>query len=150
MKKRILKINNMCKEIFSESLLEKAACTIFSEEEVGKSKQISLTLVSPDVMRELNLKYKGRDSLTDVLAFPLQGEVGPARKILGEVVVCPQVAKTQAEQRGHTLEEELVLLTIHGILHLLGYRDEKEGTRRVMEDKERKILRRLGKKENIV
>lgn len=144
MRRKILEINNMCGEEVPESLLEIAVHTTLSEEKIRKNPQVSLALVSPKMMRELNLKYKGRDSLTDVLAFPLQEEMGPAKKVLGEIIICPHVAKIQAKQRGHSLQEELLLLTIHGTLHLLGYTDEKDNRRGEMEDKQRRILKLLG------
>jgi len=140
----------MCKEKVPEHLLEKAVYTTFFEEKVKKIKEVSLALVPSDTIKELNLKYTGRDSLTDVLAFPLEDTVGPAKRILGEIIICLDVAKAQADERGHTLQEELALLTIHGTLHLLGYTDKEDEDRRVMEDKERKILKLLGYKEEIV
>jgi len=69
---------------------------------------------------------------------------------LGEVIICPEVALFQARERGHPLEDELLLLAIHGVLHLLGYKDEEDEDRRLMEEKEKNILRLLGKNEDIV
>ncbi len=131
-------------------LLKRAVSLTLAEEGAKRGGGISLALVPRDLMKELNLKYRGESYLTDVLAFPFQDEIGPAKKLLGEVVICPDVAMTQAEERGHSLEEELVLLVIHGVLHLLGYGDEKEEEKKLMEEKERKILKLLGKREDIV
>ena len=147
-----VEINNMWGKKVPESLLKKAVLlTLAREGKKGeREKEVSLVLVPSSIMKELNLKFKRKSSLTDVLAFPFREEVGPAKELLGEVVVCPDVAVYQAEERGHSLEDELLLLVIHGVLHLLGYRDDREEERKLMEEKERGILKLLGRKENIV
>lgn len=147
MKKKVLKVNNMCDQKIPQGLLERAVCNTFLEEGVKEESKISLALVNPEVMRELNLKYTQRDSLTDVLAFPLRDSFQPTRNMLGEIIICPRVASDQAQERGHAVEEELLLLTIHGTLHLLGYTDTEYEARRVMEEKERSILKRLGRRD---
>lgn len=147
---RKIKINNMWGEKIPEELLKKAVCLVLDEEKVKKKMEVGLVFVSSELMREINLKFTGRDSLTDVLSFPLQDGVGPAKDFLGEVIICPEVALFQARERGHPLEDELLLLAIHGVLHLLGYKDEEDEDRRLMEEKEKNILRLLGKNEDIV
>ena len=140
----------MWEEKVPELILKKAVYLTLAEEDSLQDKKISLALVPSDIMRELNLKYRGEDSLTDVLAFPLQGEVGPAKKFLGEVIICPSIALIQAKERGHSLEEELILLAVHGTLHLLGYKDNEDEEKRLMGDKAKNILKLLGKREDIV
>jgi probable rRNA maturation factor len=95
--------------------------------------ELSLLLVDTDAMSELHEKWMGEPGPTDVLAFPMDelrpgpmaggadedGEVDPA--LLGDVVLCPEVAAAQAKQAGHGTEDEMRLLCTHGILHLLGY-----------------------------
>lgn len=131
-------------------LLEEAASAVFQEEKVGSTEKVSVVFVPLKLMQELNLRYRGKNSPTDVLAFPLREKAGPARKILGEVVICPEVAKEEAASRGHPVEQELVLLLIHGLLHLLGYEDESESQARLMREKEKKILNTLGRKSDII
>ena len=88
---------------------------------------LSIVLVGSDVMSELHVQWMDEPGPTDVLSFPMDelrpgrpGEVTPAG-LLGDVVLCPEVAARQARDAGHSTTEELLLLTTHGILHLLGY-----------------------------
>jgi probable rRNA maturation factor len=98
--------------------------------------ELSVLLVDEAAMTDLHQRWLGEDGPTDVLAFPMdelrpaspgggQGEHGPdeeaAQALLGDVVLCPQVAAGQARQAGHDVQDEIDLLTTHGILHLLGY-----------------------------
>jgi probable rRNA maturation factor len=89
--------------------------------------ELCVKLVDVETMTELNVKWMAGDGPTDVLAFPMDelrpGKVNedPEEGILGDIMVCPEIAATQADTAGHPLEAELELLTTHGILHLLGY-----------------------------
>src|SRR6185436_15175193 len=92
--------------------------------------ELSILLVDIDYMAELNHRWMGGDGPTDVLAFPMdEGTIdhGPAEgntsepALLGDVVLCPEVAAKQAAAAGHSAADELHLLTVHGVLHLLGY-----------------------------
>jgi len=92
--------------------------------------ELSILLVDVDYMAELNHRWMGGDGPTDVLAFPMdEGTVdhGPGEAsggepaLLGDIVLCPEVAAKQAAAAGHTGADELHLLTVHGCLHLLGY-----------------------------
>jgi probable rRNA maturation factor len=89
--------------------------------------ELSILLVDADVMTDLHVQYMDEPGPTDVLSFPMdelrpgvEGDPSPAG-LLGDVVLCPEVAARQAREAGHSTEEELLLLTTHGILHLLGY-----------------------------
>nr|WP_297429709.1 rRNA maturation RNase YbeY [uncultured Actinotalea sp.] len=89
--------------------------------------ELSILLVDTDVMTGLHVQYMDEPGPTDVLSFPMdelrpgvEGDPSPAG-LLGDVVLCPEVAARQAREAGHSTEEELLLLTTHGILHLLGY-----------------------------
>jgi len=89
--------------------------------------ELCVKLVDVDTITELNVKWMDGDGPTDVLAFPMDelrpGLVNeePEEGILGDIMVCPEIAATQAATAGHSTEAELELLTTHGILHLLGY-----------------------------
>jgi probable rRNA maturation factor len=92
--------------------------------------ELSILLVDIGYMSELNHRWMGSDGPTDVLAFPMDegsvdhgpGEVGTSEPaLLGDIVLCPEVAAKQAAVAGHSAAEELHLLTVHGVLHLLGY-----------------------------
>lgn len=84
--------------------------------------ELTLVFVSDDQVRELNQQYRQKDEVTDVLSFPL-GEIDPdsGLEYLGDVVISEPQARRQASTAGHPLEEELALLAIHGVLHLLDY-----------------------------
>ncbi len=88
---------------------------------------LSIMLVDTDVMTDLHVKWMDEPGPTDVLSFPMD-ELRPGRAdeptpvgLLGDIVLCPEVAAQQALAAGHSTVEELLLLTTHGILHLLGY-----------------------------
>jgi len=87
--------------------------------------EISILFVGDQGIRELNHQFRGIDRPTDVLSFPqiLEGEV-PVALVLGDVAISLETAHRQSEEHGLSLEEELTLLLIHGILHLLGYDHE--------------------------
>ena len=106
-----------------------------------EKKEISIALVDIKRMAKLNEKFRGVKESTDVLAFPLGGEFISTENLLGEVVISIDKAEEQARERGHSLEGELALLTVHGVLHLLGYTDEDEDKKKIMQAKENKILR---------
>ena len=92
--------------------------------------ELSILLVDVEYMTELNHRWMGGDGPTDVLAFPMdEGSIdhGPQEgnggepALLGDIVLCPEVAAKQAATAGHSASHELHLLTIHGVLHILGY-----------------------------
>ncbi len=100
-------------------------------------------------MQELNARYRGFDKPTDVLSFaqsenpagaPLPPSLPGQPLLLGDVVISVDTAARQAEAHGVTLEQELALLTVHGLLHLLGYEDETEEGAERMREREREIL----------
>jgi probable rRNA maturation factor len=89
--------------------------------------ELCLKLVDEATITELNERWLDKQGPTDVLAFPMD-ELRPGRAdadlpegVVGDIVLCPQVADTQAETNGHDARDEIELLTVHGILHLLGY-----------------------------
>ena len=108
-----------------------------------EKKEISILLADDKKMQKLNNQYRGQDRPTDVLAFPQNDNVRgePTLHLLGDVVVSTVTAKKQSTQHELSLEEELILLLTHGILHLLGYdheRSDKEA--RLMKEKTRELF----------
>ncbi|MFA5126698.1 MAG: rRNA maturation RNase YbeY [Patescibacteria group bacterium] len=102
-------------------------------------KDVSLALVSDKEIRSLNKVYRRHNKVTDVLSFAWQD-----KNFLGEVVICPTQAKRQAIQQQHSLSKELKILTIHGILHLLGFDHERNKAQfKKQSDWEAKILKLL-------
>lgn len=80
--------------------------------------EISVTFLSRPAMQRLNRDWLGHDRPTDVLAFAL---AGPDQKVVGDMYICPAVARAQARQVGVPVREELIRLVVHGVLHVLGY-----------------------------
>jgi probable rRNA maturation factor len=91
-----------------------------ASEQIDDSAELSVLLVTPAHIRRLNARFAGDDYPTDVLAFPMM-EDDEETMVLGDVVMCPQVARNNARKLGHSLDRELETLCVHGILHLLGY-----------------------------
>ncbi len=86
--------------------------------------ELTIVITDAERVRELNRTYRGVDAPTDVLSFPMQGEPLPEEAsvpYLGDVVIAYPVAEQQARELGHSPQEELRLLVVHGVLHLLGY-----------------------------
>lgn len=96
---------------------------VLRQRRVPDEMELALLLVDVETMAALNRQHMGKDGPTDVLAFPIDepGETPPGPPaILGDVVLCPTVAASQAVEHGKTTRDELQLLTVHGVLHLLG------------------------------
>jgi probable rRNA maturation factor len=106
--------------------------------------ELCLVLVGNAEIRKLNAKFRKKDSPTDVLSFPAGDQLPEGAPILGDVVISVEAAKAQSKERRRTLNEELVTLLIHGIVHLLGYDHERSSKdARIMERIEKKIYRTL-------
>lgn len=106
-----------------------------------RADEVSIMFVSDEEMKYYNQTYRGVPEPTDVLSFPLEGLTPEGKRNLGDIIVSLETASRQAEELGHSLEQEVKILLIHGLIHLLGYdhtTDQGE-----MEAKEREILRRL-------
>jgi len=106
--------------------------------------ELCLVLVGNAEIRKLNAKFRKKDYPTDVLSFPAGDQLPEGAPILGDVVISVEAAKAQSKERRRTLNEELVTLLIHGIVHLLGYDHERSSKdARIMERIEKKIYRTL-------
>lgn len=109
-------------EVDTRDLLDLAR-HVLTDRDVPADMELSLLLVDRDTMAALNAEHMHAEGPTDVLAFPIDepGETPPDMPaVLGDVVLCPAVAERQAGELGHGRQDELRLLTVHGILHLLG------------------------------
>ena len=113
---------------------------------VHPQSELSIILVDTTVMADLHVQWMDEPGPTDVLSFPMDelrpgrdGDVTPAGT-LGDIVLCPEVAVTQAKAAGHSTTEELLLLTTHGILHLLGYDHAEPEEEKEMFALQRKLL----------
>lgn len=137
-------------------MLVRRCCTaVLTYEQFDGSAEVSVTFVDDDAIQALNAQYRNIDKSTDVLSFPL-GENGvydinndTGAKLLGDIVISIPHAVMQAEEYGHTLQREIGFLTVHSMLHLLGYDHVNGGMESVrMREKEETVLTQLGLKRN--
>ena len=124
--------------------------------------EVSLLFVDEDAMAALNQQFLGKTGPTDVLSFPIEDEPGPTGRspdfggtgpgtmaeqgtltLLGDVVICPSVAAVNATEHEVSLDDEVALLVVHGLLHLLGMDHEKDAEAERMEALEQKLLDRF-------
>lgn len=132
-------------------LIRKACTATLKLEGFEDSAEVSVTLVNDEMIREMNAKFRKIDASTDVLSFPL-GEDGvydenpeTGAKMLGDIVISVEHAFSQADLYGHGIEREVAFLTVHSMLHLLGYDHEQGGLEKtIMREKEEKVLDALG------
>ena len=131
----------------TEDVLEKAAERTLAIEK-SEDCEVSILLTDDDEIQKLNATYRDVDAPTDVLAFAMrEGTDGDLNsEILGDVVISIQTAERQAKEYGHSVEAELSLLIIHGILHLLGYDHAEKDEAQIMQEKQKEILYSLGYK----
>ena len=130
---------------FDQLCLARLAQAVLSS--VGEKKaDLGILLVGDRSMRRLNRDYRKKNRTTDVLAFPMREGPGPSSALMGDVVISVPTAAQQARQLGRSLNAELTILLIHGILHLCGYDHERSNREaRRMQQRERWVLRRLGR-----
>ena len=133
--------------------MEKALSLILESEGVDEDgADVSVSFVSSDKIRELNRDYRDVDSVTDVLSFPqfetvdelIESEEDTGVAELGDVVICMDRAKSQAEEFGHPLKREVIYLFVHSILHLLGYDHMEEDEKKIMRAREEETMEKLG------
>ncbi|HEX2196265.1 MAG TPA: rRNA maturation RNase YbeY [Actinomycetota bacterium] len=128
-----------------EPLLAALARHVLESEEVDSSAELSILFVGRDHIRRLNARYAGDDYATDVLAFPMtEDDEDDDPLMVGDVVVCPEVARDNAEKAGTTLERELQTLLVHGTLHLLGYDHQNDAQRAAMDKRTNEIVASFG------
>jgi probable rRNA maturation factor len=127
---------------------------VLSRESPGAAVELGLVVTGQEQVRQLNRDYRGRDETTDVLAFSVVEEAGAGFppfvpppdgvRHLGEVIISYPQAVVQAEERGHSVEREMAILVIHGVLHLLGYDHEEPEAERRMGAREAEVLSHVG------
>jgi probable rRNA maturation factor len=140
---------------------------VLGEERVPEEAELSVIFVDEQAITDLNERFLGSSGATDVLAFPMdddvvlggrqpdQGGRGPGSPaepgdppvVLGDVVVCPRVAQQQAVDHGHDLDDEVALLVVHGVLHLLNYDHAEDRESAAMKSRERELLERFRERE---
>ena len=133
-------------------LIRRCCQAVLITENFNKDAEVSVSFVSNNEIKKLNKAYRDKDSETDVLSFPLTSEDGTEEfntetgaVLLGDIVISLEMAVKQAAVYGHSLEREVGFLTVHSMLHLLGYDHETTPLdERIMREKEEAVLDKLG------
>ena len=134
--------------------LRRLAEMVLDEERFPDDTELTLLFVGEDQIATYNDRFMQRQGATDVLAFPiehLKPGVVPERRPggpplnIGDVVIAPSFVRAQAEAAGVPINEELSLMVVHGLLHLLGYDHQEDKEADEMEDRERQLLARAGR-----
>ena len=141
-----IEVNNETEAEVDEAEFAALGRYVLDAMRVHPQSELSILFVDTDVMTELHVRWMDEPGPTDVLSFPMDelrpgrdGEVsGPGQ--LGDVVLCPEVAAQQARAAGQSTAEEMLLLTTHGILHLLGYDHVEPEEEKEMFALQRKLL----------
>jgi probable rRNA maturation factor len=141
-----IEVNNESGIPVDEAEIVALARHVLDAMRVHQQAELSVVLVDESSMEQLHVQWMDEPGPTDVLSFPMD-ELRPGREdedpqpgLLGDVVLCPQVARRQARAAGHSAEEELLLLTTHGILHLLGFDHAEPDEEKEMFGLQRKLL----------
>ena len=147
--------DNRTEEIISEEIMaavEKVAYETLVYDEFDTECEVSLSFVSDEEIHEINKNFRDMDKSTDVLSFPqidydvdevvMTNEKGEI--VLGDIIISVDTAKRQAEEYGHSLKREICFLTVHSMLHLLGYDHMTEEEEAEMFAKQKDILEKSG------
>ena len=139
-------------KIYGETMARALSVILGKEGIDEEGAEVSVSFVTPEEIQALNRDYREVDRVTDVLSFPqfdsvddlidMQEETGVAE--LGDVVICMDRAREQAEEFGHPLEREVIYLFVHSILHLLGYDHMEEDEKAEMRAREDEVMDELG------
>ena len=132
-------------------LVRRCCSAVLTMEDFQGAAEVSVSFVDNEQIKRLNNEFRDKNTATDVLSFPL-GENGEydtnpetGAKMLGDIVISVEHALSQANLYGHGIEREVAFLTVHSMLHLLGYDHEKGGLERtIMREKEEQVLDALG------
>src|SRR6478609_2085518 len=141
-----IEVNNETGYDCDEHELVRISRYVLDELRVHPQAELSIVLVDEAAMERLHVQWMDLPGPTDVMSFPMDElrpgseDAEPEPGLLGDVVLCPSVAAQQATQAGHTTEEELLLLTTHGILHLLGYDHAEPEEEAAMFELQRQLL----------
>ncbi len=146
----ILLNNHQNKVPVSEELMDlvkKSITAALNYENIFEKVEVSLLFIDNDEIRELNKEYRGVNLPTDVLSFPMYDDISEALEeeylYLGDIVISCEKAIEQAKDFGHSVEREIGYLTVHSVLHLLGYDHMNEEDKAIMREKEEEILKKV-------
>ena len=144
-----VQIDEQFQALLRPEILQQAVLATLAHQRVEGPIELGVVVSDDKALHELNRRYRGVDAPTDVLAFPDEtrgpfvGAPGLPR-YLGDIVISCERAQAQAAEAGHALQAELLLLVVHGVLHLLGYDDVTEEQRAQMWAVQAGILQALG------
>jgi len=122
--------------------IEKAIEEVIKAEELEGDFEVSVSFVTNEEIKELNKEFRNVDSETDVLSFPMDDEFEGV-VLLGDIVLSTQRIIEQANDFGHSLEREMAYLTVHSMLHLLGYDHMNDDEKSEMRSREKEIMKKL-------
>lgn len=134
--------------------IRKLAQSVLEAERCPPESEVSLIFVDEAEMASYNRRFMKRSGPTDVISLPIE-DLAPGRPptsvpagpppMLGDVILAPSVIRSRADERGVFFEDEVALLVVHGLLHLLGYDHEEERDAETMEARERQLLEAVGR-----
>jgi probable rRNA maturation factor len=133
-------IDNRTNESFDNEKTESLARFVLEQEKAPDNLELSISFVEEAEIRNLNGDYRGVDSPTDVLSFACDDPWGTPPICLGDIVICPSVARKHAADFDSTFEREMALMLTHGILHLLGYDHIVDAEAERMEARENALI----------
>ncbi|MGB4137987.1 MAG: rRNA maturation RNase YbeY [Microbacterium sp.] len=143
----MIEINNESAVRIDETVLQRLTEFNLAQLHVSPDAEVAIVLVDEGAMEALHVQWMDEPGPTDVLSFPMD-ELRPGTEdrptppgLLGDIVLCPQVAETQAQAAKHSLMDELILLTTHGLLHLLGFDHAEPEEEREMFGLQRELIR---------
>ncbi|WP_044566491.1 rRNA maturation RNase YbeY [Anaerococcus provencensis] len=142
----LLITNETNEKIEMDEKLESVIKTVLETEGLSLAYEVSITFVDKDEIHQLNKEFRNVDRPTDVLSFPMDTDfiVEGVDAMLGDIVICMDVAKEQARDLGHSLDREIMYLTCHSTLHLLGYDHMNDDEKREMRAREKEVMKILG------
>ena len=141
-----------------EDLIDRVVEKCFEIENLDENKvYVAITLTTPEEIREINKEFRKIDKETDVLSFPIfeKKDIKMLRKnieivdeempqdVLGNIIISMKKVEEQAKEYGHSVERELAYMVVHGFYHLMGYDHMVEEDKKVMREKEEKVLESL-------
>lgn len=147
----LVEIRNLTQSEIDEALVKKAVEAVLKAEG-AENGEVSIAFLGPGRMRKLNKTFRGKNKVTDVLAFaeekiPFEGfRIGRPEKVrgLGEIIICPRELKKNEKRFKAGFDQEMARVLIHGVLHLLGYDHEQtEEKAKEMENKEEEYLKQI-------
>lgn len=140
-----IQIETPYEDLIKEDWILHVSSTALEHEHEESEVETTIVLTGDETLKTLNAQHLGIDAPTDVLSFPAD-EFDPDQQMpyIGDVIISVPRAKEQAEAAGHPLENEISLLIVHGILHLLGYDHDSEERKALMWKKQAEILNNLG------